>query len=167
MAKKKAKSNLGKILYFMAAALGVVAIVMMFVDSVKEPNIEVFGKVVEGEGYSGLKVVFGYKENDVEIFKFSFMALLPYLMVVASVVILIINMISKKSSKILDLVSVAIFVVAGVLFFCMPSFMQFADNIIGKTVSEIDFKLAIGSIVSAISSIVAGVVVLAKALLKK
>ena len=168
MAKKKSGFNLGKILYLIAAVLGVVSIVMMFVDTVKIPDTDlgVLG-TVEGEGYSGMKIAFGYKEDDVAVFGFSFMALLPYLLALAGVVLSAVNMLAKKSNKILDLVAVVAFVVAGVLFFIMPNFMVFADTITGKIAAEIDYKITIGAIVSAITAIASGAVVLVKTLLKK
>lgn len=168
MAKKKSGFNLGKILYLIAAVLGVVSIVMMFVDTVKIPDTDlgVLG-TVEGEGYSGMKIAFGYKEDDVAVFGFSFMALLPYLLALAGVVLSAVNMLAKKSNKILDLVAVVAFVVAGVLFFIMPNFMVFADTITGKIAAEIDYKITIGAIISAITAIASGAVVLVKTLLKK
>ena len=57
--------------------------------------------------------------------------------------------------------------VAGVLFFIMPNFMVFADTITGKIAAEIDYKITIGAIVSAITTIASGAVVLVKTLLKK
>lgn len=167
MAKKKSSFNLGKILYLVAAVLGVVAIVMMFVDTVKLPDTDlgVLG-THEGEGYSGLKVAFGYKEDDVSIFKFSFMGLLPYLLTLAGVVLAVVSLM-KKGNKVLDIITVALFVVAGVLFFIMPNFIVFADNLIAKGFAEFDYELAVGAIVAAICSIASGVVVLVKALLKK
>lgn len=151
-----------------AAVLGVVAIVMMFVDTVKIPDVDLGALgTVEGEGYSGMKVAFGYKEDDVAVFGFSFMALLPYLLALAGVVISAVNMTAKKSNKIFDFVLVAVFVAAGVLFFLMPNFMIFADTIVGKIAAEIDYKIAIGAIVSAIAAIASGAVILVKTLLKK
>ena len=38
MAKKKSKSNLGKVLGIVAAILGLVAICMIFVDTIKVPD---------------------------------------------------------------------------------------------------------------------------------
>lgn len=167
MAKKKSSSNLGKILYLIAAILGVVAIVMIFVDTVKIPDAKLLGETIEGEGYSGFKVAFGYKEEDVAIFKFSFMGLLPYLLVLAGVVLTLVNAFAKKGNKIFDYISIAAFVVSGVLFFIMPNFMVFADNIAGKIAAEIDYELAVGAIVSAVAAVASGAVVLTKVLLKK
>ena len=40
MAKKKSGLDLGKILYAVAAVLGLVAVVMLFVQAVKVPDVE-------------------------------------------------------------------------------------------------------------------------------
>lgn len=167
MAKKKSKGlDLGKILSFVAIVLGVVAVVMMFVSTVKTPDVEVLGKTVEGEGVSGLKVAFGYSEKEVAQLSFSFMALLPYLLALVGVVLTALNTFGKKGSKLFDFVSIGAFIAAGVLFFLMPSFMVFADNLAGAILEAIEWELAIGAIVSAICSVVAGAAVLVKALKK-
>ena len=167
MAKKKSGLNLGKILYLVAAALGVVAVVMMFVDTIKIPDTKILGETIEGEGFSGLKVAFGYKEEDMAIFKFSFMGLLPYVFVIAGAVLAVVNAVAKKNNKILDYVAIALFVVSGVLFFCMPNFVVFADTLAGKVAAEFDYELAVGAIVSAISAVASGAVIITKVLLKK
>ena len=160
MAKKKSGSGLGKLLYFVAAALGVVAVVMMFA---RVAEYEVLKETV---GFKGSEVVFGYtNELDVETLKFSFMALLPYLLALVGVVLTLVNTFAKKNNKIFDFVSIVAFVAAGVLFFFMPSFMVFGKNaIISK---NIDYKLAFGAIISAIAAIASGAVLLVKSLLKK
>lgn len=170
MAKKKSSKKgfgLGKILYLVAAVLGVVAIVMLFVDNVKIPDTKFLGETIEGEGYAGTKVAFGFKEEDIAIFKFSFMGLLPYLLVVAGVVLTLVNAFAKKNNKILDYVAVVALVVAGVLFFIMPNFVVCSDTVLGKIAAEIDYELAVGAIVAAICAIASGAVVLVKTLLKK
>ena len=91
MAKKKSGSNLGKLLYLVAAALGVVAVVMMFARVVE---YEVLKETV---GFKGSEVVFGYtNELDVKTLKFSFMALLPYVLVLVGVVLTLLNTFAKK-----------------------------------------------------------------------
>lgn len=166
MAKKK--SSLGKLLQLIAALLGVVAIVMMFIDTIKVPDTDLgaLGSV-EGEGYSGLKVAFGYKEEDVAIFKFSILGLLPYLLSLVGVVLTFVNAFAKKNNKMFEFISIVAFVVAGVLFFIMPNFVVCADTLLGKAAAEIDYKLAVGAIVSAIAAILSGAVLLVKTLQKK
>ena len=155
MAKKKSKSNLGKVLGMVAALLGLVAICMIFVDTIKVPDTKVLGKVVEGEGYTGLEVVFGFKSDDVAVFNFSIMALLPYLLIIAGVVFSILN--AKKTNKTLDFVTAGLFVVAAVLCFLMPSFVVCADTLLGKVAAEIDYEITTGAIVSAVASIAAAI----------
>ena len=167
MAKKKSGFGLGKILSIVAIVLGLVAVCMLFVDAVKVPDTELLGNTVKGEGYSGLKVAFGYKEEDTAVFAFSFMGLLPVILVLAGMVLSGLNAFSKKGSKMLDYVAMIAFVVAGVLYFIMPSFVVCADTLLGKIAAEIDYVLAVGSIVAAICSILAGLAVLAKNLMKK
>ena len=168
MAKKKSGLDLGKILYAIAAVLGLVAVAMLFVRAVSVPDVEtVVGTVETDAGYTGLQAIFGTSEEDVKILTFSFMALVPVLLVLAGIVLSALQAAAKKTNKILDFVAVACFVVAGVLYFIMPSFLVFADNIVAKALAEIEYTLGAGSIVAAISSIVAGAVVLVKNLLKK
>lgn len=167
MAKKKSKSNLGKVLGIIAAILGVVAIGMIFIDTIKVPDTKVLGKVIEGEGYTGLKVVFGYKVEDASVFGFSIMALVTYLLMIVGLVLAISSLRAKKGNKVLDLVTAGLFVVAGVLCFLMPSLVVFPDTIAGKLAAEIDYTLAIGAIVSAITSILAGAAMAIKALSAK
>ena len=168
MAKKKSGLDLGKILYAVAAVLGLVAVVMLFVQAVKVPDVETYFGTLENEsGYTGLQVAFGAKENDVAVLGFSFMGLLPVVLVLVGIVLSALKIASSKGSKILDYVAVACFVVAGVLYFIMPSFMVFADTILGSIAKEIDYVLSVGSIVAAICSILAGATVLVKNLLKK
>lgn len=168
MAKKKSNGlDLGKILYYVAVVLGVVAVAMIFVASVKTPDVEVLNKVVEGESVTGLQVAFGYSENDVANLSFSFMALLPFVLALAGTVLTALNAFGKKGSKIFDFVSIGAFVVAGVLFFLMPSFMVFAETLAGAVLEAFEWKLAIGSIIAAVCSILAGAAVLVKGLMKK
>lgn len=167
MAKKKKSSNLGKVLSLVAIVLGIVAVCMMFVNTIKVPDTIVLGKVVaEGEGYTGLNVVFGVKEGDIAMFDFSIMALLTYLLIVVSVVFSVLNLKAKKN-KVLDIVACLSFVVAGILCFLMPSLIVFADTIVGKGASLIEYEVTTGAIVSAIASIVSALTVLVKLVVKK
>ena len=164
MAKKKSKSNLGKVLGLVAAVLGLVAVCMIFVNTIKVPDTKVLGTVIEGEGYTGLEVVFGFKTDDVAVFGFSIMALLPYLLIIAGSVFAVLNSQSKKANKTLDFVTAGLFVVAAILCFLMPSFVVFGDTILGKIAAEIDYEITTGAIVSAVASIVAALSVGVKAI---
>ena len=163
MAKKKSKSNLGKVLGIVAAILGLVAICMIFIDTIKVPDTKLLGKVVEGEGYTGLEVVFGFKTDDVAVFDFSIMALLPYVLIIAGIVFSVVNAKSKKGNKILDFVTTGLFLVAAVLCFLMPSFVVCADTILGKIADAIEYDVTTGAVVAAGASLVAAVVTGVKA----
>ena len=165
MAKKK-KSNLGKVFYAVALVLGIVAVAMLFVTAVKTPDTTVLGATVKGNTVSGFQLAFGYAEDEVARLGFSFMGLLPWLLTLAGTVVTLLNTLSKKGSALFDFVAVGTFIAAGVLFFLTPNFMIFADTIPGGILKAMDWKLAVGSIVAAITSLLAGVVVLAKNLSK-
>ena len=92
------------------------------------------------------------------------MALLPYLLAVGGVIVSVLNATSKKGNKMLDFVSAVLFVVAGVFFFLMPGFVVGADTSLGKIAGAIEYELATGAIVSAISAVVAGVFAVVKAI---
>ena len=49
----------------------------------------------------------------------------------------------------------------------MPSFIVAAETVAGLVIEKIEYVLAIGSIIAAICSILAGATILVKALLKK
>lgn len=171
MAKKKSSAKKGfglkSLLGIVAAVLGVVALAMMFVKSVKVPDTDlgVLG-TKEGSGYTGFQVIFGFtNELDVKTLEFSFMALVPYLLALGGVVVVLINTFKKKGSRLFDYVTICLFVVAGVMFFLLPGFMVFGEYAVISKNAE--FGLAVGAIVSAVCSIVAGVAILAKTLLKK
>ena len=166
MAKKKKSSNLGRILYFVALALGVVAICMLFVNVVATPDAKTAIGTVEGVKVTGLQVAFGHSEKEIEILGFSVMALIPWILVIAGVVLTALNTFSKKGSKLFDFISIAAFIVAGVLFFIMPNFMVFAETLAGAVWEALEWKLAVGAIVAAVCSIVAGGAVLVKNLMK-
>lgn len=167
MAKKKSKSNSRKILGLVAAILGVVALSMIFVETIKVPDTKMLGKVIEGEGYTGLKVAFGFKSDDVAVFGFSFMASLAYLFMILGTVFALLSYNAKKSNKVFDIVTVVSFVVAGVFCFLMPSFVVCADTILGKIANEVDYTLAIGAIVSALASIFAALCMSVKTIVSK
>ncbi len=79
MAKKKSKKQISSIVSLISAALGIVALVMIFLPAIGVKDTETT--------YTGLQIVFGYKgTTGVTIFEFSFMNLLTYLLVIAGVV---------------------------------------------------------------------------------
>lgn len=170
MAKKKTKSLNNNILYLVAAVLGVVAVCMIFVAAfvVKDS-----GTGALSETYTGLQAVFGYSTEKADYLAFSFMNLLPYVLVIAGVVIAVLRFFGVAKNNIMDWVSVALFVVGGILFFCTASFTILSEgyndlikaaNVIKTYVTT---GLGAGPIIAGICSILSGATVVAKNLMKK
>lgn len=168
--RKKSKSSLN--LFNLAAIiLGVVALCMIAVASLTVKG-SVFG--LSGEtNYSGLKAVFGYKDGDTTYLLFSFLNLLPYLFVLASVVILAMQMFGKANSSIMSFVVFGLFVASGVLFLFAPAFTNFSEGYqnaidLANTLTKVVTKeLGIGAIISACASFAAGLCVLLPKFIKK
>ncbi|MBQ8451835.1 MAG: hypothetical protein IJ538_03565 [Clostridia bacterium] len=143
-----------------AVLLGIVAVCMIFVHSLTV-NLAL-GATAE---YTGLQATFGYTAKgtlvDVVHFSFSFMNLLSYLLVLAAVVLVVLRLANVVKAKAVDWIAVILFVVAGVLFFLMP---QLAVSELYNGVTK---TLAVGAILSAVFSLVAGALVCVKAVLKK
>ena len=151
-----------------AAALGVIAIIMIFLPAI------VAGK----NDYSGLKIVFGYKEtvksltgeSKVELLKFSFMNLLPYLLVLAGAALCVLSFLGK-GNKYFAYVAIACFALAAIFFFCVIPFTLLADYLqdaadkLGVNAKE-EWKLGAGSVIAAICSILAAACTAAPIFLK-
>lgn len=163
MAKKKSGVSISKICLALGLLLGVAAICMMFVTSVE----------FKGLTYTGLQTAFGYtKETDVlvataktEVFAFSFMNLLTYILALAGVVLCLLNMLAHKSSKLFAFVSAAAFIVSAVFFFLTPQFS--IPMVLGKSAQgSVELALGIGSILGGVFSGIAGVSTLASCFVK-
>lgn len=164
MAKKKSGVSISKICLALGLLLGVAAICMMFVTSVE----------FKGLTYTGLQTAFGYtKETDVlvataktEVFAFSFMNLLTYILALAGVVLCLLNMLAHKSSKLFAFVSAAAFIVSAVFFFLTPQF-SIPMMVLGKSVQgSVELALGIGSILGGVFSGIAGLSTLASCFVK-
>ena len=133
-----------------AVVLAVVAIIMMFVPAIAfKDDLD--------ETYTGLEIIFGYTESlgggySMEIFKFSFMNLLTYILFIAGVVVLVLNMFGK-SGKFGSFIALGCFVVAAVFSFCAIGFIVPASDIVKEVIEEGNFVLAAGPIVAGIMGI--------------
>ena len=171
MAKKKGL-NLGMILCGAAALLGLVAFFMLFATNL---TAEALDTKVE---YSGLETVFGAahksvvlgKEVETEIFKFSFLSLLPYLLALVGVVMAVLAALGKLG-KIAPIVSAACFVVAAILFFIAVAtcVLNVSDKATADDISKMKEGLSLGAgvIVAGVLSILAGLASGATLVLKK
>ncbi len=152
MAKSKSKAKKRTLFKQIAIGssiiLGLVAFFMMFAPAI-------VNKDVAELSYTGTQITFGLKRTagalSVEIYKFSFMNLLPYILVLGGVVVTVLN-IFGKASKFGAFIAIALYLVAGVFFFLALTFA------LPTTVSNEYFKLGAGPIVSGIFSILAALV---------
>ena len=123
------------------AILGVASLIMLFFPAVTVADTQTT--------YSGLQVVFGYKDGET-ILKFSFLNLLTYLLIVVGIVFLIFNFINS-TNYFLALYSAIAFIVAGILFFCTISFTMPEVAVMRET-----FSLGIGATLGGIFALIAG-----------
>lgn len=127
---------------------GVVSLIMLFLPAINVGDTQTT--------YSGLQVIFGYKNGET-ILKFSFLNLLPYLLIIVGIVFLILYSINS-TNYFLALCSAIAFIVAGILFFCTISF-----TIPVVEVMKESFSLGIGAILGGIFSLIVGVAYLINA----
>lgn len=168
MAKKKSSLfSLSNLLYIGALVLGVVAICMIMTTSLTiEGSV---GSYKGTTGVSGIKVVFGAEDDG---FLFSFMNLVPYILLVAAVVLLVLKVLGKMNGGLANIVATVLFVVAGVMFLMVPNFVVLEETF--KKLFDLALKTELvkkvagtGAIISAICSFVAGVCSLVPLFTKK
>ena len=171
MAKKiKAKKSVSKALKFVDFAsilLGLVAIFMIFVVAIT--NLE--GGAVAS--FTGWDVVFGYSVTSTVLgsqitttyLDFSFMNLIPYILLIVGVVLLVLNCIGKRI-KFLYFICAGCFIAAAVLFFLTISMTVVHMAMIGPVSSPMidlsNASLGVGPIISAICSILSGIACFSK-----
>ncbi len=156
MAKKSKKvSKVTKWMPIAAAVLGVVSLVMIFVVAIMKDNA-----ILDDTLYTGWQVTFGYSTTtDIGAstivttwLSFSFMNLLPYLLVIAAIVACVLSFLGN-GNKLFALIAAACFIVAGGFFFLVLSFSLDSK---GEVLQG--YVLGAGPIVSGICSIVAALV---------
>lgn len=116
--------NLTKILKFVMVVSFVAAIVMIFLPAIGSGD----------DAWNGLKVVFGYTKKsgndfvkvELEIFKFSFMNLLTYILVLVALALTLLQTFGKKSNM-FGFVTVVCALVAAVFFFLTKNFTVLGD----------------------------------------
>lgn len=162
----KRKSNLGKPLSFVAAVLGLAAVVMLFLPAIGIKDTDTT--------YTGLQITFGYKESllgfEYTVFDFSFMNLLTYILAVVGIVFSVLSAMGK-GSKFAAFIAVAAFAVSGVFFFLSVSYTlpnEDASKIISFVGGDIKdvLTLAYGAIIGGVASLLAAVCNLGKIVLK-
>jgi hypothetical protein len=161
-ASKKCKFNLW---YCATALLALVAIVMAFTTCVK-----LNGVLTGTTDYTGLQATFGYTDKyDNQMFAFSFVNLITYLLLLAGFVLVLLKAFGTTKSKTVDYVVIALFLVAAILFFLMPTLAvsPYADNANKILAGSVTRGLGVGAILSAILLLCSAFTLLVKTLLKK
>lgn len=162
----KRKSSIGKPLSFVAAVLGLVAVVMLFLPAIGIKDTDTT--------YTGLQITFGYKESllgfEYTVFDFSFMNLLTYILAVVGIVFSVLSAMGK-GSKFAAFIAAAAFAVSGVFFFLSVSYTlpnEDASKIISFVGGDIKdaLTLAYGAIIGGVASLLAAVCNLGKIVLK-
>jgi len=162
MSKKK-NNQLKTVLSIVAILMGIGAVCLMCVAAVVETGLTTVTK------YKGYQAVFGLKDY----MNFSVLNLIPYVLVALAVVFAVAAVASNKKAKTFRYVSAALFIVAGVLLFFTVNFVNWTEgykavlDVAINTLKTTKLSLGVGTIISAIVSIVAGICMAAQNLLKK
>lgn len=156
MAKKKNKNSAAKSAPMLAALLGIISIIMIFLPAIAIKDTDTT--------YSGLQVAFGYTEDtvlgDIVHLEFSFMNLLTYILAIVGTVFTILGILGKGGKFALFIAAVAL-IVSGIFFFLSVSFCvpnETASGILGALGGDVKegYSLGVGSIIGGITAILAG-----------
>lgn len=171
MAKKK--NSISKYTSLLAILLAIASACMIFCTSI----VYKVSDKVDPVNFTGMQVTFGYTANalegitttikaDINYFAFSFLNLLPYILLLAGIVFAVLKVVGGKSnSKMFSFVAAVCLIAGGVLLFCVVPFSVVGTNeILGKAIPTLDkqyMSLGIGAIVGGVLGILGGAVELA------
>ncbi len=155
MKKKLTKS---KFVMIGAAALGLIAVFMLFLAGIK---MEVKGLTgTHTSTASCFEVMFGkIGDEKVELYKFNFMAFLPFLLMLGGIALAVVSLF--VDNKILKFIALGLFVVAAVLMFCYVQFFPMSakeeetKKLIEEMIKNDNYKLGVGAILTGILNILA------------
>ena len=161
--------TIGNILLCSAALLSLIALIVGLCVPAISYTVEAFGKTTTST-YTGAQVTFGYTAKaeaglgtaSLEVWKFSFLNLLTYILLLAGMVFALLALFGKLG-KISAFVAAACFLVAGVFFFCSVPFTVPASE---KATME-GWKLGAGAIVGGVLAILSAACCVVKALVLK
>lgn len=160
MAKKSAKKisiSVDKLVYCVAAVLGLAALLLIFA-----PAASLEYSLFSGT-FKGTELVFGVEDA----FVFSFLNLLTYLLLLGGIVMLVLKLVGAKS-KLFDLLGAGLLIAAGVMFFLVAAFALPIKNSLCEAVYQYGtVHLLVGPILAAVFSLLSGAGILCYALLGK
>ena len=171
MAKKK--NSVSKYTSLLAILLAIASACMIFCTAI----VYKVSDSADPVNFTGMQVTFGYTANalegitssikaEINYFAFSFMNLLPYILLLVGIVFAVLKVVGgKNNSKMFSFVAAACFIAGGVLMFCVVPFSALGTNeILGKAFSTLDkqyMSLGVGAIVGGVLGILGGTVELA------
>lgn len=170
MAKKK--NSVSKYTSLLAILLAIASACMIFCTAIVYKVSDSANPV----NFTGMQVTFGYTANalegitssikaDINYFAFSFMNLLPYILLLAGIVFAVLKVVGgKNNSKMFSFVAAACFIAGGVLMFCVVPFSVLGTNELVQTFSVLKkqyMSLGVGAIVGGVLGILGGTVELA------
>lgn len=170
MAKKK--NSISKYTSLLAILLAIASACMIFCTAIVYKVSDSANPV----NFTGMQVTFGYTANalegitsslkaDINYFAFSFMNLLPYILLLVGIVFAVLKVVGgKNNSKMFSFVAAACFIAGGVLMFCVVPFSVLGTNKLVQTFSILDkqyMSLGVGAIVGGVLGILGGTVELA------
>ncbi len=162
--------TLGNILVCCAAVLGVISFLMMFAPAICIKDTDTV--------FTGAQVTFGHSETvkalheTYEVFKFSFMNFVTYLLTLVGIVFAVLSLFFK--CKYIAPVAAVCFLISGIFYFLAVPYSIVADDFtkvyafitLGNNVKEV-LTLAAGAIVSGIFSILSAALCVVPVFVKK
>ncbi len=161
---KQSLNKLEKLFYILAIVLAVASIALIFTTAVMPTEFTGVKQKIDG-GFYGYEIVFGIKDGELTGLKFSFLALLPYLFVIAGIVLVILRLIKKITSRKYDYLISLLFLIATILFMFSNFFLVFSSNLVGELFSSFSYRISYGTIISGVCSFLAGGLVIANAII--
>ncbi len=174
MAKKK--NSVSKYTSLLAILLAIASACMIFCTAI----VYKVSDSADPINFTGMQVTFGYTstknilegitsaikiEGSINYFAFSFLNLLPYILLLAGIVFAVLKVVGGKSnSKMFSFVAAACFIAGGVLMFCVVPFSVLGTNELVQTFSVLKkqyMSLGVGAIVGGVLGILGGTVELA------
>ena len=156
---KKKKLNIDLPLY-LAIGFGLLATTMILVKAFVGEMA--FSEVINTRDIiiSGVQASFGYTENGITAFTINYLAFVAYILPLITALALMLF----SENKVSNLICIALFIASGICAFL--SILTLPNTIVKDIYTMYDFRLAIGSILSGIFSILASLSLVLK-LIKK
>ena len=172
----KKKNSVSKYTSLLAILLAIASACMIFCTAI----VYKVSDSADPINFTGMQVTFGYTstknilegitsaikiEGSINYFAFSFLNLLPYILLLAGIVFAVLKVVGGKSnSKMFSFVAAACFIAGGVLMFCVVPFSVLGTNELVQTFSVLKkqyMSLGVGAIVGGVLGILGGTVELA------